>query len=253
MGLSETILAAMIGAAATLGTAIFQLFLAFRNRIKADTKPRKNTGMRSLLSVFVIMLGAAVAGFAFSELRSERARESTLALQQKLTHQLDRLEQLRTRPGDSAVMLAGRSGGPGRSEAMVQVAACRSHVPTFGSDPAGCDPGHANRLALCASVPARAGVLDVLMYARVAGSENEWEDNRVATNEEIDGARFFDRTWEVDQGEDTKGVCANFSQWNSERGHVARIVVLYTLEQSRVVSPEREVPGAKQAAALAQP
>ncbi len=38
MNLSETILAAMIGAGATVATATFQLFVAFRSR-KADFKP----------------------------------------------------------------------------------------------------------------------------------------------------------------------------------------------------------------------
>jgi hypothetical protein len=36
MGLSETILAAMIGAIATVSAALFQLFMAWRSRSKVD-------------------------------------------------------------------------------------------------------------------------------------------------------------------------------------------------------------------------
>jgi len=74
MDFSETIIAAMIGAGATIATATFQLFAAFRSR-KADLRPKRSSGFRSALAVFGLVLGAAVAGFAYSELRMERERE----------------------------------------------------------------------------------------------------------------------------------------------------------------------------------
>ena len=51
MDLSETVIAAMIGAGATVATATFQLFVAFRSR-KADSKPKRSNGIRSALAVF---------------------------------------------------------------------------------------------------------------------------------------------------------------------------------------------------------
>jgi hypothetical protein len=243
MDLSETIVAAMIGGAATMATAMFQLFLAFRSR-KADVKPRKGTGLRSMLAVFLIVLGAAVAGFAYSELRSEQSRERTLALQEKLSQQVEafassarRLELLRSGSSTdpSVLMAAGRLGTPGRSEALIQMTACRPQTPTTGSDATGCDPAHANRVALCANVPARAGVLDVLLYARPSSTARDWEDDRVAVEEDVGGAKFIERAYEQEQGDGSKAVCANFAQWSSHQSHAARIVVLYAPEKPRVV------------------
>src|SRR4026207_2049961 len=90
MDLSETIVAAMIGAGATVATATFQLFMAFRSR-KADSRPKRSNGIRSALAVFGLLLGAAVAGFAYSELRMEREREDTRAMEQRIS---DRLQAL---------------------------------------------------------------------------------------------------------------------------------------------------------------
>jgi len=53
MGLSETILAAIIGALATMGTAIFQLI---RNRAPSESRPKKNR-TRSVLATIALMIG----------------------------------------------------------------------------------------------------------------------------------------------------------------------------------------------------
>jgi hypothetical protein len=71
MGLSETIVAAIIGALATMLTAIFQLV---RNRAPEGSKPRKNR-MRSLLATIALMIGCIVGGYAWSSLRAVSAKE----------------------------------------------------------------------------------------------------------------------------------------------------------------------------------
>ena len=71
MGLSETILAAIIGALATMGTAIFQLV---RNRAPEGSKPKKNR-VRSLLATIALMIGCVVGGYAWSSLRAVSAKE----------------------------------------------------------------------------------------------------------------------------------------------------------------------------------
>src|SRR5690349_10700718 len=75
MGLSETIIAAIIGAAATMGTAIFQLI---RNRAPDGTRPKKNR-MRSLVATIALMIGCIVGGFAWSSLRAVSAKEEMQA------------------------------------------------------------------------------------------------------------------------------------------------------------------------------
>jgi hypothetical protein len=257
MDLSETIIAAMIGAGATVATATFQLFMAFRSR-KADSKPKRSSGVRSTLAVFGLVLGAAVAGFAYSELRAERERENTMAMEQRISDRLQalalangQLTQLRNGNGadngaDEATLLAAAGGSrpPARSEATAHIAACRSQTPAYGDDPAGCDAANANHVALCASVPSQASVLEVQLFARAAGASPDWgaspgwDQSRVSVDQDIGGARFVDSTYEVKQGADRKAVCANFLQWNSERGHVARVVVAYTMGTAIAVRAE---------------
>src|SRR5262245_40449018 len=75
MGLSETIVAAIIGALATMGTAIFQLI---RNRAPSDSRPQKNRA-RSVCATITLMIGCIVGGYAWSALRAQSAKEEMQA------------------------------------------------------------------------------------------------------------------------------------------------------------------------------
>src|SRR5687767_11250592 len=75
MGLSETIVAAIIGALATMATAIVQLI---RNRSPEGSKPKKNR-MRSLLATIALMVGCIVGGYAWSSLRAVNANQEMRA------------------------------------------------------------------------------------------------------------------------------------------------------------------------------
>src|SRR5678810_418054 len=77
MGLSETIVAAIIGALATMGTAIVQLV---RNRAPSDGRPKpKKSRMRSALATIALMIGCIVGGYGWSSLRAVSAREGLAA------------------------------------------------------------------------------------------------------------------------------------------------------------------------------
>jgi len=248
MNISETIIAAMIGAGATVATATFQLFMAFRSR-KADFKPKRGSGLRSMLAVCGLVLGAAVAGFGYSELRVQREREASRAMEQRISDRLQaladvQLAQLRNGNSEAATLLAAASGAPvaARSEAMAYISACRPQTPGYGGDPVGCDSANTNRVALCASVPSQASVREVQLFAHADGESTQWETRRVSVDQDIGGARFLEGTYEVEQGTDRKSVCAQFLQWNSEHGHVARIVVVYTAGAA-MAAPAGPVPG----------
>jgi len=239
MGLSENILAAMIGATATCLTAVFQLFLAFRSRSKAETRPKRSSGVRSLLSVVAIIMASAVAGFGYSELRAERAREDTRSLREELAQQRQalglytaQLEQLRTLPRDFEGMLtlaAARAPlAPGSAESMANLAACESQPPAFGNSPVACAERDAQRVALCAVVPAQVAVQEVQLFARAVGIEATWEQSRVAFGQDAGGVRFTDAPFEVPRDAQAKAICANVAHWNSERAHAVRLVVLYS-------------------------
>ena len=101
MGISETVLAAMIGAIATIGTAIFQLVINWKKQA-GDRRVASKGGIRSLLWVVTLMLASGVGGFAYSEYLSQGRREETHELRQELRQQLQtlaastsRLEQVR--------------------------------------------------------------------------------------------------------------------------------------------------------------
>src|SRR5678815_6142065 len=77
MGLSETIVAAIIGALATMATAIVQLV---RNRAPSDGRPKpKKSRMRSALATIALMIGCIVGGYAWSALRAVSAKEELAA------------------------------------------------------------------------------------------------------------------------------------------------------------------------------
>ena len=269
MNLSETVIAAMIGAGATVATATFQLFMAFRSR-KADFKPKRGSGLRSMLAVCGLVLGAAVAGFGYSELRLQREREESRAMEQRISDRLQaladvQLAQIRNGNSEAPALLAAASGipVPARSEATAHISACRPQTPGYGDDPIGCDAANANRIALCASIPSQASVREVQLFAHADGESTQWDRSRVSVDQDIGGARFLDGTYEVEQGTDQKAVCAQFLQWNSERGHVARVVVVYTSGAAMVVpagpvprediAPPDSARGAVQAVIAAQP
>ena len=77
MGISETIVAAIIGALATMLTAIVQLV---RNRAPTDGRPKpKKNRMRSVLATIALMIGCIVGGYAWSSLRAVSAKEELAA------------------------------------------------------------------------------------------------------------------------------------------------------------------------------
>lgn len=84
MGLSETIVAAMIGAIATVSTALFQIFTALKARNKVDVKPRRGSALRSVLAVLALMIASAAGGFLYSELLRQRGGEDIRAMRQEL-------------------------------------------------------------------------------------------------------------------------------------------------------------------------
>src|SRR5688500_15226288 len=85
MGLSETILAATIGALATVTTALFQLFSSFKQAgSRADVRPKKGSAMRSVLAVLALMVASAAGGFLYSEFIKQRAAEDMRAMRTEL-------------------------------------------------------------------------------------------------------------------------------------------------------------------------
>jgi hypothetical protein len=233
MGLSETILAAMIGAIATVSAAIFQLVMAWRSRSKVDSRPKKGTTMRSIFAVMALMVASAAGGFLYSEFLKQRNAEDLRAMR-------DELKDLR------ALIAQGRDQVHGNSAAAAQPAGMVVPISMQGEDvedsvesiayvPAcrrtdaatACGESDAQRIALCGTVPAYARVDRIELFAQPDAVQHSWESHKAAFEEDLGGARFTGKSFEYAQANELKAVCVNFMQWSSEHPHIARILVQY--------------------------
>ena len=245
MGLSETILAAMIGAAATVGTALFQLLMAFKARGKTDLKPKKGTTLRSILAVLALMAASAAGGFLYSQLLREREQDDLRAMRQELRELRDlttaRMLAKEDAPPvkheiantESAVVPASLEATNGTAESIAYVPACRPAASSTSE----CAETDAQHIALCGTVPAAARVGTIKLFAQPDAAQQPWDEHSASLETDLGGARFTGKTFEYAQGQGTKAVCVNFQQWSSAHPHIARIVVEYELGDADSNSP----------------
>jgi hypothetical protein len=259
MGLSETILAAMIGAVATVTTALFQIYTAFRSRNKIDVRPKKGSGMRSVLAVLALMVASAAGGFLYSEFIKQRAAEDLRAMRTELkelrtliasgreairAEALASVEPAPQAQANNPVTLPAAIDGIADSvESVVYVPACRA-----GSSSAICGEQEAQRIALCGTIPAYARVDRIQLFAQPDAMQHPWDQHQVRLEQDLGGARFTGNSFEYAQGADLKAVCVNFLQWSSEHPHIARVVVEFGFgaapaptETTPVASPPAQI------------
>lgn len=240
MGLSETILAAMIGAVATVITALFQLFYALRSKSKIDPRPRKRMTLRSVLAVLALMVASAGGGFLYSEFIKQRSGEDLRAMRQELKELRAMLAESREQVRDAAaaaaathdaavpVLSPAADGDVADSvESIAYVPACRRNDAAMA-----CEEDDAQRIALCGTVPAYARVEGIELFAQPDAVQHPWEQHRTTFEEDLGGARFTGKSFEYAQGNDLKAVCVNFMQWSSEHPHIARILVHYGFREA---------------------
>jgi hypothetical protein len=243
MNLSDPVMAALIGASATMLGALIQLRLSWRKELKERERGQpitKKTRRGPVIFVFALMIAAAVGGFALSEyfmsLRNGDRDTMRAELQSKLSEisaSAARLERAR---------LAGREqleSGVLRAEALRRgeegiaasalVGPCKSQgAAAPGSRPA-CSEQSAVQVAVCARVPASAIVREVLLFTRFEDAQQPWADSQVQPGQDAGGARFVEKSFERPDGDVAKQVCQGFVNWNGEKARLARIVVKFTL------------------------
>jgi hypothetical protein len=252
MGLSETILAAMIGAMATVSAAVFQIVSSIKGSNKVEAKPKKGSTMRSILAVFSLMVASAVGGFLYSELLKQRDGEELRAMRAELRELRDLTAAARApaqppvvlsesdaaMPASATTIPASLASENRHAESVAYVPACRR----VGSDPAGgCSENEAQRIALCGSIPAYARIDAIDLFAQPDAVQSPWEAHRATLEQDLGGARFTGKSFEYAQSTELKAVCVNFLQWSSEHSHIARIVVSYGFGAA-AVSPATEEP-----------
>jgi hypothetical protein len=254
MGLSETIVAAMIGAIATVSTALFQIFTALRTRNKVDVKPRRGSAMRSVLAVLALMVASAAGGFLYSELLRQRGGEEIRAMRQELRELHDLTAATVRERGNQEVHINAPADVPvitnvplltnvseaapsqepvsGSTESVAYIPACRrgALVNTAAtSESVDCSESDAQQIALCGTIPAAARVEQIQLFAQPDALRQPWSQHAASVGQDVGGARFTGKTFEYAQSDDLKSVCVNFMHWSGEHPHIARILVQYRL------------------------
>ena len=232
MGLSETILAAIIGALATMGTAIFQLI---RNRAPSESRPKKNR-TRSVVATIALMIGCIVGGYAWSALRALSAREELAATMEeqfnkRFGEQLAHAGQPTSADPAAASAGAGsaiaaHNGEAGASEALAHLPPCRVGAQPDEVGPVLCTERVAQSIALCAAVPSAAHTTNVRVQARVPKSESPWLDREdgAAT---LGSLHIAAATVEYPVSPNSRSVCLDVSNWSVEETLAVRLTVDY--------------------------
>ena len=254
MGVSETIIAASIGAGATVITALFQLFGGLRaTNSKADSRPKRDRTIRSFISVVMLMIASAASGYLFSEFRNARAADDMRSMREEINAKLQALAQsterlatarqnavessLRDVPAVSPQVKTVTDTRPGSIESTLYVPGCST----------ACAEATAQHLSLCGTIPEDAQISKVDLYLADAGPPAVgalFKQNfaRVEFEQDIDGAKFTGEPIESTRDENGKTMCVDFAHWG-ERPHIARMVLrLDTAPQAQAGIPLRASP-----------
>jgi len=239
--LSEPVVAAVIGATATVITALVQLRLSWRKELKERERGQpitKKSRRGPVIAVLALMIAAGVGGFALSQYFVSLREGDRDALRSDLQSKLSeinatalRLEQARTterKQIETEVQRAdaSRQGEEGAAASAV-VGPCKPEGTPGARQP--CTEQTALRVTVCASVPATATVKEVQLYIRAENSKQPWPESRVQPGQDAGDARFAEKFSERPEDGGAKQVCQGFANWSHEKSRLARIVVKYTL------------------------
>jgi hypothetical protein len=251
MSMSDSVLAAIITATATVCMSLLQLRFSLGKdggaRVQAAGGRRKGRGPFAIL--FVIIIASAVGGFALSQWLTENERVSQSMVQRELQDRVDQITRTanqleQTRVGVRAEIEAGvlRKWGSDGVVVMATVGPCRPALvvsPPGTATPPGvtgetaqpvapvCTESEASAVTLCATIPANATITEVELYTRIAQTETPWSSNRVIPGQESGQARFAEKYVEGPEAPGTKQICQGFAHWSTEHARVARMVVRY--------------------------
>jgi len=238
---SEPVIAAMIGATATVIATLVQLRISWRKELKERERAQpitKKSRRGPVFFVFALLIAAAVGGFALSQyfvaLRTGDRDELRADLQAKLSEinaTAMRLEQARMNERkqiETEVQRADASRlGEDGTAASVVVGPCKPEgMPGARQE---CTEQNALRITVCARVPAAATIKEVQLYIRSDDPKQPWSEARVQPGQEAGQARFAEKFSERPEDDAAKQICQGFSNWSHDKSRLARIVVKYAL------------------------
>ena len=238
---SEPLTAALIGALATVAAALVQLRISWRREMKERERGQpitKKTRRGPVIFIFVLVMAAAVGGFALSQYFVSLREGDRDALRADLQSKLSeinatamRLEHARTNEREQIETGARRADAQRQGEegaaASVVVGPCKPEgVPGARQE---CTEQSALRIAVCARLPASATVKEVQLYVRAEDSKQPWQEARVQAGQDAGQARFAEKFTERPDGDAAKQLCQGFANWSGEKSRLARILVKYSL------------------------
>jgi hypothetical protein len=239
--LSEPVLAAAIGAAATVMTALIQLRLSWKKELRERERGQpitKKSRRGPVTAVLALMIAAAVGGFALSQYFVSLREGDRDALRSDLQSKLSEINATALRLAEARMNErkeietetqradASRLGEEGAAASVV-VGPCKPMiVPGARQD---CTEQGALRVTVCARVPSAATVKEVQLYIRAEDSKQPWAETRVQPGQDAGEARFADKFSERPEDAAAKQICQGFANWSHERSRIARIVVRYAL------------------------
>jgi hypothetical protein len=229
MGLSETIVAAIIGALATMATATIQLL---KNRAPVEGRPKKNR-IRSTFAIFALVLGAVVGGYFWSELRAVGAREEIAALRADLKLAIRNEAAAPAadapaagEPGGPHPALATRVGETASAESVAHLPPCRVTPQAEEAGPTACTESLATVVSICATVPSATQTKAVRVQSRVPMSDEPWLE-RDAGAPTLGSLHIAESHLEYPTSADRRAVCLDVSNWSVEETLAVRVVVDY--------------------------
>lgn len=237
MNLSDPIVAALIAAGATVLATFVQLRISWRKEMRERERGQpitKKTRRGPVTVVLLMMIAAAVGGFALSQYFVSLLEEDRAGLRADLQSKLSeinatamRLENARLAEREQVEAGVRRADAARLGEEGVAAVAVIGPCPAAPADKQECTEKSAVRVAVCAKVPVSASVKEVLLYTRLEDSQAPWADARVQAGQDAGQARFMDRTLERPDGDGAKQVCQTFVNWSRDKSRLARILVKY--------------------------
>ena len=250
MGISETIIASIIGALATMLTAIFQLV---RNRAPSDGRPKpKKSRMRSMLATVALMIGCIVGGYAWSSLRAVSAKDDLKAtMEAEFTRQFAALAARQNPESGTAASgadasgaaIPARNGEGGAAESLAHLPPCKINAQPDEVGPVTCTDRAAQPIALCASIPSAAHTTNVRVLARVPKSESPWLE-RDAGSPTLGSLRIAQAPAEYPVSADQRSVCLDVANWSVDDTLAVRVIVEYAFAGPAASELTAATPGA---------
>jgi hypothetical protein len=240
--LSPNVIAALLGAAATLVAALINLRIAWRREVLDRLQParasrRSRRGL--LIAITILVLAAGVGGYAGALYVMQRDHRHTQELRAELQQRIGEIRDAAarfelTRRGErtaieaEAQLLADRRRGADGIVAVAVLGPCRARqaVGETGEQLA-CSEAEAVQASVCAWLPPAARVTEVVPYARWSDDGGAWRERRVNLGGRLASAGFGAQPTEHDEAGVGKKVCVDASTWDSLRALELRLVVRY--------------------------